>query len=382
MTIHLSKPKYWQQITRPLLATSLLVALWGCDSSNQGAQNAPPPTVTVVEAKLADVRPTTGFTGRVEAIDSVELRARVEGYLSARLVNEGSDVQVGDLLFTIEKEHYQADVDKAKGAIKKLEGAKSLSIIERDRRAKLVKTKAIAQEQLDVAIANVTEADGDLLSQQAELVRAELNLSYTDVSSPISGRIGLSPFSVGDFVGPSSGSLATVVSQDPMYVKFPISQRQLLAVQKSKNNGDNADVNVKLQLADKSFYDLSGTIDFVDVEADPSTDTIIVRAKFANPDGILVHHQLVNVVIEDANPEQHIVIPQAAMQFDQVGKYVLLVDDTNKVVIQRIETGPTVNGNLVINQGLKEGDKVITLGVQKVRPGIEVNATITTPEGS
>lgn len=360
------------------LCLAVTVLLLGCKEQSAKQGSVPPPNVTVVEAKLSDVNPSTGFTGRVEAIDTVELRARVEGYLLSRFVDEGTNVNVGDLLFSIEKDNYLAEIDKVKGTIERLKGTKKLAEIERDRRAKLVKTKSISQEQLDVARAKVVEVNGDLISQNAALRRAELNFSYTDIKAPISGKIGLSPFSHGDFVGPNSGPLAVLVSQDPVYVTFPVSQRTLLGVQKraSKEGNNPTDVLVKIKLADGSLYGQNGVIDFVDIVADPTTDTILIRAEFANPDGLLVHQQLVKIMVQESEPEAKITIPESALQFDQIGKYVLLVDENNKVVVQRIETQTSVNGRAIISKGLSPGQKVIAVGVQKVRPGIEVVTTL------
>lgn len=359
------------------IAIGLLISLSACDKEVEKVIG-PPPSVTVVEAEVKGIKQKVTYTGRVEAVDTVELKARVEGYLLERFKEEGSAVEKGEMLFSIEKDNYQAEIDRVKGGLEKLRGAERLATIERNRRAKLVKTKAISQEQLDIAEANLIEVHGEIMSQKAALKRAELNLSYTDVKAPIGGKIGISPFSTGDFVGPSSGPLAMLVSQDPSYVSFPISQRDLLTFAQQAKKGDvNAnEVVVKVLLADGSYYEHDGRLNFVDVVANPTTDTLLVRAKFANPTGTLVHQQLVNVELQEDNPRKELTVPQIAIQFDQQGRYVLLVNDENKVTVQRVEVGASIGSDIVITAGLTQGQKVITLGVQKVRPGIVVNPTV------
>ncbi|QBY04720.1 efflux RND transporter periplasmic adaptor subunit [Thalassotalea sp. HSM 43] len=367
------------------VAIKSLLILWllfsfGCKDSQQGPGTTPPPSVTVIEVGKSNVKRSVTYNGRVEAVDAVELTARVQGFLLERLKSEGAQVEAGELLFVIEKDSYIAEVERVKGALEKLRGARRLAQIERDRRAKLVKTKAISQEQLDIAEANLIEVNGEITSQKAALRTAELNLSYTDVKAPISGKIGLSPYSVGDFVGPSSKALSTVVSQDPSYVTFPITQRELMTHSSAKTGITPEQIEVRVKMADGSYYQRIGKLDFIDVVADPTTDTLLVRAKFDNPDGVLVHQQLVNVELQEQNPRTEITVPQSAVQFDQQGRYVLLVDDENKVVVQRIEAGATIQGKVVIKNGLQEGQKVITLGVQKVRPGVVVNPNIASAE--
>ncbi|GGA88873.1 acriflavin resistance protein [Neiella marina] len=373
---------FTRKLNRIVNVAALLLLSAGCADSSDSNQAAPPPTVTVAAVEVSELTPSSEFTGRVEAIDSVELRARIEGFLKQQFFNEGESVNQGDVLFEIEKDNYIADVENALGAIERLQGAKKLAEIERDRRAKLVKTHSIAQEQLDIAVAKVEEVNGDLLSAKAALKRAELALSYTDVVAPIGGKIGIFPYSTGDFVGPASEPLALLVSQDPMYVTFPVSQKALLDFQQeNRQKGNPADaVTMKVRLANGDLYDQSGTLNFIDVEANPGTDTILVRAQFPNPDGVLVHQQLVEVFVEEHTVETSLTIPQVAIQIDQVGAYVLLVDDANKVQVQRVETGPIINGKVVITGGLKEHQQVITVGIQKVRPGVVVNTVAASNE--
>jgi membrane fusion protein (multidrug efflux system) len=246
-----------------------------------------------------------------------------------------------------------------------------------ERQTTLVKKSVAAQAVLDDALAKQGEAKADLQRQQAGLKQAELDLGYTDIRTPMSGRVGRAIYSVGDFVGPSSGTLATVVSQDPIYVTFPVSQRELLEVrrQAEAHGTDPRGVRVKVRLADGSLYEEAGQINFVDVTVDPTTDTIAIRAQLPNPKRLLVDGQLVTAIVEAAKPESALVIPGSALQIDQTGRFVLAVDAENKVEVRRIEIGPGYDGNLVVTKGLNEGERVITIGVQKVRPQQVVEPT-------
>ena len=353
------------------LAAILLAAVASGPASAQQA-----PAVTVVKVEQREITPASSFTGRIEAKDKVDLRARVDGFLEQQLFTEGQEVKAGDLLFVIEKAPYRAAIETVEAAIARAQATLDRAEIERRRQQDLVRKQAAAQARLDDASANADEARADLQRQQANLTTAELDLGYTDVKAPISGRIGRSTFSVGNFVGPQSGTLATIVSQDPMYVTFPVTQRQLLTVRKNAaaGNTDPTDLAVKVRLADGTVYGEVGRLNFVDVQFSAGTDTVQVRATIPNPEGLLVDGQLVSVIVETAKPEAALVIPQQAVQIDQAGRYVLKVDTESKVQVQRITIGAERDGFYVVTNGLTEGERVITEGLQKVRPGMVVDA--------
>jgi membrane fusion protein (multidrug efflux system) len=350
------------------------VALSGCGDGKQAnpAASAPSPAVTVVKVGAQEIRPTMTFTGRVEAKEKVDLRARIEGFLEKRLFTEGSDVKQGDLLFVIEKGLYQAAVDQAKASIVTAEATLKQADLEVDRQSQLVARNAGTQAKLDEVTAKQGEARGNLLSQKAALEKAELQLSYTDIRAPVAGRIGRASVSVGNFVGPSSTALATIVSQDPIYVTFPVTQREILAVRKENAGrpGEKpGEYVIHVQLADGSRYDQAGKLDFLDVTVNQGTDTALVRAIFANPQRILVDGALVTVVTEIGKAESALVVPQQAMQVDQTGPYVLVVDKDNKIQVRRIEVGETRGVNAVVRKGLTADERVVTEGIQRVRPG-------------
>jgi membrane fusion protein (multidrug efflux system) len=356
-----------------------VLALAGCGESREAPHAAPPPAVGVASVAFEDVTPARTFNGRVEAVDVVELRARVEGFVEKRLFEEGADVRAGDLLIVLEKGGYRARVGEVQGQITAAEGTLRLAAVERDRQATLVKRQVAAQASLDQAQAQYEQALGDLQRLRAVLERAELDLSYTDIKAPIDGRIGRFAFSVGDFVSPASGGLAVIVSQDPMYVTFPVSARVVREVRQdaAARGRDPRDVNVKLRLPDGSIYRETGAIDFVDVRVDPTTDTVTVRARVANvpddtPGRALFHDQLVGVIIEESEPVRALVIPQAAIALDQAGPYVLVVDEESRAQQRRIRTGSQRGRDVVIADGLAEGERVVVEGLQKVRPGQQV----------
>ena len=363
---------------RAAIVPGLLVVLAGCGDSNKDTQVAgPPPAVTVVKVISENIRPASTFTGRVEAKDKVDLRARVDGFLEKRLFTEGHDVKEGDLLFVIEQGYYKAALDEAKANVEKAQATLQLADLEVDRQKQLVARNAGTQAKLDEVTAKQGEARGVLLAQKAALERAELQLSYTEIKAPIAGRIGRALVSVGNFVGPSSGPLATIVSQDPIYVTFPVTQREVMEIRKEGSTLKKAaeDVLIYVQLADGSRYDKPGKVNFLDVTVSQGTDTVLVRASFPNPDRVLVDGQLVTVVVESEAGEQALLVPQQALQYDQSGAYVLVVDKANKVEVRRVDTSVTHGARVVVRKGLTAGELVITQGIQRVRPGQVVQPT-------
>jgi len=362
-----------------LVLAATLTLLTGCGAETETATGAsgPPPAVVVVEAATKPVEEEARFVGRVVAVDKVELRARVEGFLKERAFTEGQEVSVGDLLFEIEPDQYQSIVQQRQADVAKAEADAKNADAQLARGEELLKSKNISQAQVDELRAAAAIAEAGIAQAKAALAAAELDLGYTEVKAPVSGRIGLAKYTVGNLVGPASGPLATIVSHDPIYVQFPLTQRALLTAKTDvkEQGGDPSTIAVRVRLPNGRLYDEAGQLNFVDVTTDPGTDTVTLRAELPNPDGILVDGQYVGVTVQAGEPESAIVIPQASLQLDQQGVYVMVVDDDKKAQVRRIETGREVGSDIVVTEGLTEGDLVITEGVQKIRPGQVVSAT-------
>ena len=340
-----------------------------------GAQQAQPASVPVgtVYAERQSISDIRDFVGRVEATGRVDIRARVQGYLEQVLFKEGDIVKKGDQLYQIEKGLFQAAVEAAKGALERSKAAKTLTAIQLQRAQELLEKNAGTAVARDQALAADQQAQGQILADQANLDTANINLGYTDIASPISGKVSKTNVTAGNVAGPASGVLTLIVSQDPMYISFPVSQRELLQAQLSGRGMDLTNIKIKIRFADGSTYKHEGTVNFIDVSVDRSTDTVLARATMPNPDGALIDGQLVSVAVEAGAPQDKVVVPQSALIADQQGVYVFAVED-GKAVVKRIKTGGESGPNIVVDEGLKGGEQIIVEGLQSIRPGQAVQA--------
>jgi membrane fusion protein, multidrug efflux system len=363
-----------------LAALSILLPLLGaCDQQKQASAPPPPPAVGVEFAALKGVSRSDQFVGRIKAVGTVGIRARVEGFLEKVLFIEGQDVKAGDLIYQIEKDTYQALVDQAKANLAAAEAQAVNAELQYNRAVQLVKNQYTPQATVDQDKAALGTTKAQVLQAQAALTQAAINLDYTDIRAPIAGRIGRTAYDVGNLVNPASGVLATIVSQDPIYVLFPVSQRQLEDIRESRRQQDGTltKIEIRVTRSNGEPYPLPGVWNFTDPQVDQQTDTLIMRATLPNPDRSLVDGQFVSVDLRERKEQPRLVVPQAALQVDQAGYYVLIVNGDSKVEQRRVTVGPSQGLDTVIQSGLKLGEQVIVEGVQKVRPGQKVKATLT-----
>jgi len=350
-------------------AVALLLAS-GAAVAQTPAPKAVP--VGVVTAALAPVTQATEFSGRVEATQRVDVTARVTGYLDAVLFTEGANVKTGSPLYQIEKGPFEAAVLQARGALLQAQATFANASLARQRAEELVKTNATSVAEKDRAVAAEQNAQGAVIRAEADLRTANINLGYTDIVAPIDGRIGRSAVTKGNVVGPNSGVLTVILSEDPVYVVFPVSQREFLGIQKDDAKATADSLLVKLRFSDGSIYPQDGKINFVDNKVDRTTDTVLVRAVVPNPKGDLVDGQFVNVSVQGKKPAEQLVIPQSALMSDQGGVFVMIADN-GKAVIRRVKLGASVGSNVAVEDGLKAGDLVIVEGLQGVRPDAPVS---------
>jgi membrane fusion protein (multidrug efflux system) len=347
--------------------------------SNAGAQGAPPPpAVSVVPVVSRQVTETASFVGRVAAIDKVDIVARVSGFIKERNFTEGQHVKTGDLLFRIEPDIYKAAVDQQNANLAKAKATEVNANLQLQRGQELLHNQNIPQSTVDQRAADEQAAQADILQAQALLEQAKINLGYTEIWSPIEGRIGLANFTAGNLVSPSSGILATIVSQDPIYVTFQASEADVIEYKHriAASADKNPHVTIHIKLPDGSIYPHPGLTNFLDVQVQPDTDTVQVRAQLPNSEGMLIPGGIVDVIVERGAPQSSFLIPQSAVQLDQAGHYVMVVDDAKKVEQRRIETGVEQGRDVVVKQGLKQGELVIVEGIQKVHAGQVVSASV------
>jgi membrane fusion protein, multidrug efflux system len=377
----------WRGNAAPLRRVAIvclfLPGLAACNDKTQAQAPAPPPpAVGVQPAVLKGVSRSAEFVGRIKALATVQLRARVEGFLEKVPFTEGDEVKPGQLLYQIETVQYQAQLDQSKANLAAARAQELNAQLQYNRAAELVKRQNISQATVDQDKANLDAAKANVQQIEAALTLAQVNLGYTAITAPVDGRIGRTAFDQGNLVNPSSGVLATIVSQDPMYVLFPVSVRELedaRAAARQEGSQLTKEIEILIRLPDGREYPHSGVWNYTDPQVDQQTDTVTVRGTLPNPDRQLVDGQFVTVQVRERVQQQRLVIPQAALQVDQAGSYVLVVGGDNKVEIRRVKTGAEQQADVVVESGLKEGEQVIVDGVQKVRPGQVVQSTASGP---
>lgn len=375
---------------RSCLLAALGLAVLPLRASGQAGPGGPP-AVGVVRAERQQITETDQFIGRVQAVNRVALVARVTGFLEKRAFVEGTEVKRGDLLYLVEQPPFQAQVDAAKANVDQLQAQHRNAQLTLERAQTLLRSPAGQQSNVDAALAAERALAAQIAGAQAQLQTAQINLGYTEIRAPIDGKISSTAVTEGNVVSPTTGTLATIVSQDPMYVSFPISTRTALDLRAryEPKGGFNA-VVVKLRLPNGKIYGHDGRLDYVSPTIATNTDTIELRAVMPNPliAGLppngpapreLFDGEFVSVLLEGVQPITVLAVPRAAVLSDQQGDYVYVVDAQKKAQIRRIQQGQSTPSLAVITSGLTEGELVVSEGLQRVRPGEVVMPSPATP---
>ena len=344
-----------------------------------------PPAVGTATAHEQPVIESSTFVGRIQAIDKVDLIARVTAYLEEIHFTEGAEVQKGDLLYVLERGPFEADVAAKQGAVAQTQALLRNASITLGRAQALINTPAGQRSAVDDAQAQQLSYAAQLLTNQAQRRASQINRAYTEIRAPVAGKITRTNVTVGNVVSPSSGPLATIYSQDPIYVLFPVSTRAALDLRnRYENKGGLAAVAVRLVLPDGRTYGTAGTLDYIEPTVATSTDTVLFRARFPNPirpgmkpgdpgNRELTDGEFVTALLEGVEPVQALGIPRAAVLTDQQGSYVYVIGPGNHAEQRRIQLGQSTPATAVVLTGLKEGESVIVDGLQRVRPGLAVN---------
>lgn len=350
-----------------------------------GGRQMPPPAVVIEKVEVLDASNPAEFIGRVEAIESVDIRARVQGFVRSVNFQAGQTIKAGDLLFEIEPAQYQASAASAQAQLDRAGASRKEAENRLARTRELIKRDAAAQATLDEAQAAFDIATADVKVAEAALRNAELNLSYTSINAPIAGQIGRAAYTQGNLVGPESNVLARIVQLDPIRVVFSVTEGLVVTLRQQGTNGGKFDVEsltLALRLPNGTDYPHPGRIEYADSEVNPKTGTVAVRLVFPNPDRILIPNQSVTVVIRDKQVLQLPVVPQSAVLQDRQGRFVYVLGGDNKVAQQRIETGARVANGWAVTKGLKGGEQVVVQGIQRLADGMTVQPSQGQPVGA
>ncbi|EPO0012077.1 multidrug efflux RND transporter periplasmic adaptor subunit VmeY [Vibrio alginolyticus] len=362
---------------KPLVALMAATAiLAGCGEANNAQTKGQAPLVVTQDVTVIDYQPSKSYIGRIEAVEDTNITAQISGYLKARHFEEGQMVEKGQLLYSIEPSSFEAQVASAKAALAQAKAALKKAELDHTRGKNLLPRGSISQSEFDALTAALLGARAELEAANAQLKLAEVNLSYTQIRAPFSGRISDTKVSTGDLVSPSSGVLTTLVSLDPVHTSFSVSERERLAMGMDQVKGDGSAesnrVEVQLELENGQFFEHLGKLDFLGNRIDTKTGTIAMRALVPNPEQRLLPGQHIKVNLRDKNTKDVIVIPRRAVQTDLEGDFVMVMAEGNVAERRNVELGPQVEQGIIIREGLDQEDTVITQGLQRVRNGVEV----------
>jgi len=356
-----------------------ILILCGCGQSNKGAPKGVTPEVAVVTMQTKPVLITTDLIGRTSANLVAEVRPQVGGIIQQRLFTEGSDVKAGQVLYKIDPATYQAALDNAKAGLSRSEANLSAIRLKADRMRELLADKAVSQQDYDDAAAALKLTQADIQYWQANVETARINLKYTSIAAPIAGRIGRSNVTEGALVAAQQPTaLATVQQLNPMYVDITQSTADLLRLQRGLKEGrlNQNEANqkkVQLILEDGTTYPWEGTLQFRDVTVDPTTGSVILRAIFPNPKGILLPGMFIRALVKEGVNDQALLIPQQAVSRDPTGTpFALIVNAEGKVQLRMLKLDRAIGDQWLVSSGLAVGERVIIEGMQKVKPGVSV----------
>lgn len=376
------------------LIAAIAVAVWFFVASRKEAASAPDssapqaktrpaeaPLVWVQKVVEKEVAQPREYVGRVEAIDTVDLMARVSGYLETIDFTEGHPVKAGDLMFTIEKERFQAEIDNRRGTVSQIEA----SLVEAQkylRRLQSAKLDSVPEKDIETAQKNVDSFAAQLVSAKANLKLAEIDLEYATVRSPLSGRVSKKSYSVGDYIGPNSGTIATVVQFDPIRVVCSMSEVEYLDLMKQTGASPQNKFQPTLRLPNGAMYSTKGKWDFADTKIDPSTGSISLWSRYSNPAGLLIPGEYVSVVLSPIKGEILPLVPQSAVGENSQGSYVYVVGADNVAEMRMIKKRSVLGTDWIVENGIRAGETVIVEGLQKVQPGQTVKPSSGPPAQS
>ncbi len=357
-----------------LVCIPLILLAGGCKKKEQVGPPPQPPLVTVAPVVLKTVPVHINYVGTVSAIKTVDIRARVEGFLMKRLYREGADVKKGKLVYVIEREPYQAEVARITAQLAKDKASLAFAEEQVKRYEPLVEQDFVTREKFDEYNTRAKEAAAAVEADKAQLEQAKINLSYCTMYSPINGRIGRTFVNVGNLVGAGEDTkLATIVQLDPIYVYFSPSDEDLRVILKYRQEKAQP---VDVVLSDGSVHPHQGRVDFIDNVVDPKANTVAMRAVVPNPEKTLLPGVYVQVRLFLADFPDTPLIPEEAVAEDQGGSYVYVVGTDNRVHLRRVKTPYTYKGQKIVLEGLKAGEKVIVEGIQLVRPDMVVRTKL------